>query len=148
MQRVLSLQHTYSLMHKKLALALLLVVCGTGAVHTQALSTSPVNPDSLLQTFLSTLEGSLLSLREAVDTAVNNAASVRIAEAVYMAARGAARREAGYFDPELFFTFNHTTQDQPAASFFSGASVLSTKENTASGGVRMNLPIGTSIEAS
>ena len=135
-------------MHKKLALAITAFLCGASVVRTQTLFTYPSNPDSALQAILDKLEGSPLSLREGVKDGLSNATSVRAAEAAYMAARGAARREAGYFDPELFFTFNHIDQDQPTASFFSGASVLSTKENTATGGVRMNLPIGTSIEAS
>jgi len=102
------------------------------------------NPDSSLQTILDNLDGTPLSLHEAVQHALEKATSVRTAEATYNAARGAARREAGTFDPELFFSFVHSDQNQAAASLFSG----STTQNTAIGGLRMNLPTGTRIEAS
>ncbi len=118
------------------------VACG------QSLEISPASPDSALQAILDTLGGTRLPLNEAVRYALGNATAVRTAEAVFMAATGASRREAGYFDPLLFFTFNRLSQDQATASFFSGAPVLSTAQNTASGGLRMNLAIGTSIEAS
>jgi outer membrane protein TolC len=136
-------------MYNKLLLAFSLLFCAVSLVNAQiSQPVSVANPDSALQTILVSLAGSPLSLRDAVKLGLNNATSVRTAEAAYMAARGAARREAGYFDPEVFFTFNHTDQDQPTASFFSGASVLSTRETDATGGLRMTLPIGTTIEAS
>lgn len=136
-------------MRTKLPLALLILCFAVGAVNAQVTTPySVANPDSALQTILANLAGSPLLLRDAVKLGLANATSVRAAEASYMAAKGAARREAGYFDPEIFFSFNHINQDQPTASFFSGASVLSTTESNARGGVRINLPIGTSIEAS
>jgi outer membrane protein len=118
------------------------------SVHAQTLRVNVANPDSALQTILTGIEGTALSLHDAVQSALNNATSVRTAEAAFASARGAARREAGAFDPTIFFSFNRSSQDQPTASFFSGASVLKIIQNTASGGVRMDLPIGTSIEAS
>jgi outer membrane protein TolC len=106
--------------------------------------TQTVNPDSSLRSILDNLEGTPLTLHEAVQHALEKATSVRTAEAAFNAARGAARREAGTFDPELFFSFVHSDESQPAASLFSG----STTQNTATGGLRMNLPTGTRIEAS
>lgn len=125
----------------------LLFVCANLANGQVSLGRA-ANPDSALQAILDTLDGTPLSLKEAVTIALDQATSVRTAEASYMAASGSRRKEAGHFDPSLFFTFNHMDQETPTASFFSGASVLSTKQNTASGGLRVTLPIGTSIEAS
>jgi outer membrane protein TolC len=107
-----------------------------------------INPDSALQNILSQLEGERLSLQTAIERAAENATSVRTAEASYLAARGAARREAGTFDPQVFFSLNYLDQKQPTASFFSGASVLNTTQTTSSSGLRMELPIGTRLEAS
>lgn len=128
--------------------ALILIILFSPSVHAQTLRVNVANPDSALQTILAGIDGTPLSLREAVQSALNNATSVRTAEAAFTSARGAARREAGAFDPRIFFTFNRSSQEQPTASFFSGASVLKINQNTASGGIRMDLPIGTSIEAS
>lgn len=132
-------------MHRKLVLLL----ATTALIHLSFIAYGQTfNPDSSLQIILNKLEGAPLSLRDAQKYALDNATSVRTAEAMYMSASGSRRKEAGYFDPTLFFTFNHLDQEQPTASFFAGASVLTTKQNTATGGLRMNLPIGTSIEAS
>lgn len=109
---------------------------------------TPTNPDSALQIFLDQLEGTSLPLQDAVDYALQNATSVRTAEAAYLAARGVLRREAGVFDPELFFTLNYLDDQQPTASFFSGAPILLTTETTSSSGFRVTLPIGTNLEAS
>lgn len=106
------------------------------------------NPDSVLQAILGTLKGSPLRLESAVDHALKNATSVRKAEAGYLAAMGAARREAGAFDPQLFFVLNHLNQQVPTASFFSGAPVLSTQQTTSLSGLRMSLPVGTQLELS
>jgi outer membrane protein TolC len=73
---------------------------------------------------------------------------VRDAEAAYLAARGTVRREKGFFDPELFFNLDYVDQQQPTASFFAGAPILMTKQTTASTGLRLDLPIGTELEAS
>jgi outer membrane protein len=135
-------------MYKTLTLALATLIFTSFNTRGQALSTSAANPDSALQTIVSTLEGTPLPLRNAVELALSNATSVRASEGVYLAARGAARREAGAFDPALFLSFNQLNQDQPTASFFSGATILSTKQSSAAGGLRMSLPTGTGIEAS
>lgn len=117
-------------------------------IYTLVAQNQSVTPDSTLLNILNALEGTPLGLQESIQKALKNATAVQIAEAAYLAAEGTSRREAGAFDPELFFSLNRLEQDQPAASFFSGASVLSTTQTTANGGLRMQLPIGTSIEAS
>lgn len=104
------------------------------------------NPDSALHAILKDLKGSPLTLKNAMDHALANAAPVRKAEAAYLAAEGSARREAGAFDPELFFTLNHLDQQLPTASFFAGAPVLSTQQTTSRSGLRMKLPVGTELE--
>jgi outer membrane protein TolC len=128
------------------------VVCFSLAFLKSAIAqtarTVPANPDSALQSILAALEGSPLSLSDAVAHALGNSTAVLTAEAVSAAARGASRREAGRFDPEVFFTFDHLDREEPTASFFSGATVLSTQQDFAAGGLRMDLPIGTSIQAS
>lgn len=135
-------------MHSKLFLLFALSLYFSINAYGQTPRITPSNPDSALQLILNSIEGTRLPLHDAIGDALDNATSVRTAEASYMAANGAHRRESGNFDPQLFFTFNRLVQDQPTASFFSGASVLTTKQNTASGGLRMTLPIGTSIEGS
>jgi outer membrane protein len=113
-----------------------------------AVAQSPVNPDSALQRVLNELEGTRLSLNDAVQNAMKNATAVRTAEASYLAARGAQRREAGTFDPSFFLSLNYLDNKLPTASFFAGASVLNTQQTTGNAGLRMALPIGTTIEAS
>ncbi len=113
-----------------------------------AIGQTPTNPDSALQIFLDQLQGTPLRLQEAVQHAMKNATSVRTAEAAYLAARGAVRREAGFFDPELFFGYNRLDQELPTASFFSGAPVLNTNQATTSAGLLWTLPTGTSLAAS
>ena len=108
----------------------------------------PANPDSALQNILDHMEGTYLRLEDAVQYALRNATSVRTAEAAYLSARGAARREAGAFDPEFYFTLNQLNQEQASASFFAGAPVLNTTQTTASTGLRLELPIGMNLEAS
>jgi outer membrane protein len=125
------------------------VAMGQTPLAQAPLAQAPVaSPDSALQTILDKLEGTPLLLNQAIQYGLANATSVRIAEAGFTSARGALRREAGTFDPALFFSLNHLDQQSPTASFFSGAPVLSTQQTTANGGVRMSLPFGTSIEAS
>ena len=104
------------------------------------------NPDSALQAILAELEGTPLPLQQAVQYALKNATTVRQAEAAYMAARGALRRERGYYDPELFFSLDYLDQEQPTASIFAGAPVLFTQQTSARTGLRLNLPIGTELE--
>ncbi|MEW6511190.1 MAG: TolC family protein [Bacteroidota bacterium] len=110
--------------------------------------TQPVNPDSALQTILSRLEGTPLTIKDAVARGLRNATSVLTAEAIYNAAQGSARREAGMFDPELFFSANYVDQRQPTASFFAGAPILGTTQTNGNAGLRWESPVGTSIEAS
>lgn len=119
-----------------------------GATHVAIGQIQPANPDSALQIILHQLEGTPLHLEEAVQHALKNATSVLTAEAEYFAAHGTARKEAGSFDPELFFTLNYLDREQPTASFFSGAPILSTTQTTSSAGLRWESPIGTNIEAS
>jgi outer membrane protein TolC len=104
------------------------------------------NPDSALVVILDQLEGTSLSLQQAVQHALKNSTAVRMAEAAYLSARGTVRRERGFYDPELFFTLDHLDQEQPTASFFAGAPILSTQQTTSRTGLRMNLPIGTELE--
>jgi outer membrane protein TolC len=119
-----------------------------GSASLAAAQTQPSNPDSALQSIVRQLEGTRLPLRDAVQNALNNATSVLTAEAAYMSARGVVRREAGSFDPELYFSLNHMNQELPTSSFFAGAPILNTTQTTTTAGLRMNLPIGTSLDAS
>jgi len=107
---------------------------------------TPINPDSALLAILEGLDGTPLSLGQAVQYGLSNATQVRTAEAAMNAAGGAERRERGYFDPELFLRLNHLDQELPASSPFAGAAVLNTQLNTYQGGVRLSLPIGTELE--
>lgn len=104
------------------------------------------NPDSALAGVLDKIQGTRLSLRQAEQSALKNATPIRIAEASYLAARGARRRERGAFDPELFASLNYLDSEEPTASFFSGAPVLHTKQTLSRSGLRMDLPTGTSLE--
>jgi outer membrane protein len=135
-------------METRLGLALAMLIAISSTAYGQGLRSTAINPDSALQAILSAIDGTRLTLHDAVQLALDNATSVRTAEALYRSAEGAARRETGAFDPSLFFSFNRLTQDQPTASFFSGANVLSTTQTTSEGGLRMSLPTGTDIEAS
>jgi outer membrane protein TolC len=104
------------------------------------------NPDSALQEILSNLQGTPLTLEQAVQYALSNATQVRGAEAEMNAAEGARWRERGVFDPELFLTLNHINTELPTSSPFAGAAVLNTKETLYQGGLRWSLPIGTQLE--
>ncbi len=108
---------------------------------------STASPDSALQTILNGLAGTRITLQQAVESAATNATSVRTAEATYLAAEGSVRREEGFYDPQLFFNVNHLDNNQPTSSLFSGAPVLATQQTASQAGVRLNLPIGTRIEA-
>ncbi len=109
---------------------------------------SAFNPDSALQNILDKLEGTSLPLQTALQYALENATSVKTAEASFLAAQGADRRESGAFDPELFFSLNYFDQKQPSASFFAGAQVLATVQTNSSAGLRWKSPLGTRLEAS
>lgn len=107
-----------------------------------------VNPDSALQIILNQLEGDKLTLSDAVQTGLKNSTSVRAAEGTLISAAGTLRRERGTFDPSFFFNLEHQDFDEPTASFFSGAPVLSTQRTSATTGLRLNLPTGTELEFS
>jgi outer membrane protein TolC len=119
-----------------------------GNTRPAAGQVQPVNPDSALQVIINKMEGTPLRLQQAVQHALSNATSVRSAEADYLAARGTVRREKGSFDPEAFFSMNYQDQQQPTASFFSGAPTLITQQTTTRAGIRLDLPTGTELEAS
>lgn len=132
-------------------LNLFAILCVLYVLHmlgARAFGQTLTTPDSLLQIILSQSKATPLGKDDAVEYALQKATSVRTAEAAYFAARGAARREGGLFDPELFFLFNYLDRDEPTASFFSGAPVLSTTQTTSRTGVRWESPIGTNLEAS
>ncbi len=126
----------------------LMVIAIIGCTRSAVGQAQPFNPDSALQVILDQIEGTPLRLQQAVQHALNNATSVRVAEATYLAARGTVRREKGSFDPELFFSMNYQDQQQPTASFFSGAPTLITNQTITTAGLRLDLPIGTELEAS
>ncbi len=114
--------------------------------HTSLSAQSFADPDSALQGILKEMKGTSLSLHDARQHALKNATSVRKAEAAFLAAQGTVRRHAGSFDPEVFLGVQYEKQQLPAASFFAGASVLNTDQTNYSGGVRIDLPIGTHLE--
>jgi len=114
----------------------------------RAVPQTPANPDSALQTIVRGLPGTRISLQRAEQCAASNATQVRRSEAIYMAAEGSVRREAGAFDPAIFFNVNRVDNRQPTSSFFTGAPVLATQQTASAAGVRMSLPVGTQIEAS
>ncbi len=123
--------------------AALLALASPSPAHSQ-----PANPDSALRTILDQLEGTHLPLQSAIRYALKNSTSVRMSEASSMAATGTRKREAGMFDPEAFFSLNYWDQKEPSASFFAGATVLSTKQTIGSAGLRWETPIGTQLQAS
>lgn len=116
------------------------------AIPSVSQGQEPANPDSALQAILNGIQGTPLSLQQAVQIGLKNATSVRKAEAEYLAASGAERREAGAFDPQLYFNLNYLDQNQPTASFFSGAPVLATQQTNTQSGLRLNLPTGTQLD--
>ncbi|MGE5175428.1 MAG: TolC family protein [Hyphomicrobiales bacterium] len=121
----------------------------TGAAPGRAAAVAiAANPDSALAQTLAAIQGAPLTLGEAVQAVLEGSTDVGAAEASYRAARGAARRERGAFDPELFATAVWSEDDSPTASFFAGASVLRVRQTQASGGARITLPFGTEVSAS
>jgi outer membrane protein TolC len=111
-----------------------------------SISQNVTNPDSTLHEFLKSLHGDPLTLQQAVAHALESSTSVRQAEASYLAAGGTRRKEAGFFDPLLFFNLNYLDQAQPEASFFAGASVLATQQTLSRTGLQLTLPIGTQLQ--
>lgn len=129
------------------SIACLLV--GSPAPAQQFTIAAEANPDSALAVALEKIEGTPLSLQEAIQAALNGGSTAaRVAAASLGAARGAHRRESGAFDPELFFSGTHIEEDRPTSSTLAGADILETKLKAGVGGARMRLPIGTKIEAS
>lgn len=114
---------------------------GTGA------RAAPADPDSSMVELVRALPGTPISLQHALDAASATSPAVRAAAAVYDAARGAARREGGTFDPVLRFGWEYFDQKLPSASFFAGADVLHTAQGTGEAGLSWQSPIGTSINA-
>ncbi|HNW60162.1 MAG TPA: TolC family protein [bacterium] len=108
----------------------------------------PFPPDSALATALHHLRGKPLLLQQAIEMALANATDLQQAAAGYRAATGARRSERGSFDPEFYVQFTRENQHLPSASFFTGAPVLKTQQNTGSSGVRWLLPTGTAIDLS
>ena len=131
-----------------LLLAALFLSAGSSLVSVPSCAGTAPLPDSSLAATIDTLSGIPLPLDQAIQQALKNSTAVRQAEAAYLAARGVVRREAGAFDPELFFNANYLDQDDPTASVFSGASTLLTKTTTTQSGIRINLPTGTDFELS
>ena len=134
-----------NLLLKMRSLVLIFLMLPFGSYR--AASQTTANPDSVLQTILRELKGTRISLRQAEESASVNATSVRSSEASYKAAEGSLRRELGAYDPVIFFNINRLNSHQPTSSIFTGAPVLATEQTASTGGVRLNLPIGTRIEA-
>jgi len=130
--------------------ALMLIYTTAGLAEELGITGEEIenSPGKALEETLATIEGDGLSLQEAVELALVEAVLVREARAGLNAAEGRIIRERGGFDPELFLDIAHADMDMPTASFFSGAEVLETEETSAVGGVRIDLPTGTEIEAS
>lgn len=122
-----------------------------GIAHPQAQPGSLLwaeSPDSSLAITLAEIGGAPLRLAAAEQLALQNATQARQAEADLAAALGALRRERGAFDPELFGAASIGGTDTPAASPFTGAEVLTTRQRSASGGARVRLRTGTELTAS
>ena len=126
-----------------IALVGLGLLCGAGKATAQY----GANPDSALQTILRTLQGTRITLAQAEQSASQYATGVRTSEAVYMASEGSVRRERGAYDPVLYFNLNRLDNHSPTSSFFTGAPVLATQQTASNGGISLNLPIGTRIDA-
>ncbi len=132
-------------------LAALVLLCSSAAWAEEVGITDEEmenSPGKALEVTLAAIGGDDLTLEEAIDLALLEAAAVREARAGLEAAESTVIRERGGFDPELFLDLAHSDTDTPTSSFFSGAEVLETRETTAVGGVRIDLPTGTEIEAS
>ncbi len=128
--------------------ALAILVAANPAGAQPAALTAPSNPDSALSVALDAIEGSPITLNEAIQAALNGGSTVaQSAAAAFAAAQGTHRREVGAFDPELFFTGTKLKEDQPTASPFAGANPLQTETTVGIGGARILLPFGTDISA-
>lgn len=105
-------------------------------------------PDSSLTAVLAALPGEPVALADLLAAADGQAVAARVADADLAAATAALRSERGAFDPELFGSASWTGSDQPAASLFSGAPVVSTETAEIEAGARLTLPLGTELSAS
>jgi outer membrane protein TolC len=125
---------------------LLLLMAACIAVP-RASAQDQISADSLLRTILDTLRGTRLTLADVKAGSKQNAVRLRVAEAAYFAAQGAARRERGAFDPTLTFGMNYADREDPTSSYFAGAAVLMTKTTDAHAGLFWDLPTGTNLSA-
>lgn len=105
-------------------------------------------PDSSLAAVLAALPGERVGLADLLASADGQAVATRLADADLAAATASLRGERGAFDPELFGSATWTGSDQPAASLFSGAPVVSTETAEIEAGARLTLPLGTELAAS
>ncbi|MBK8166690.1 MAG: TolC family protein [bacterium] len=109
---------------------------------------APADPDSALAAVLAALPGERVGLAGLLAASQSQSVAAQLAEADLAAAAAALRSERGAFDPELFGGATWTGSDQPAASLFSGAPVLSTETAEIEAGARLTLPVGTELSAS
>lgn len=138
----------------------LLALCVLAVTHSVPAEAAPdpaagapipsweTSPDSSLAVALRRIEGTPLSLEEALRVSMENATAAVDAEARLRVAAASYRIERGAFDPELFASWERNSSDAPTASFFSGADTLKSDVTRSTGGVRMRLPIGTELSAS
>jgi len=128
------------------------LAAGAGLVGAQpapgASAASAASPDSALAATLAGLPGEALPLESSIAEALAQGTAMQIAAAQRAAAAGAARRERGAFWPELFGEASTASDEQPTASFFSGADVLESETRQVTGGARLRLPTGTELSAS
>lgn len=129
----------------------LLYVLATAALAASAATAQDAftgaDPDSALQRVLANLPGEPVTLETVVARALANDTGIAVARADLEAAAGAARREGGIFDPEVFAEADRSGDSQPTGSFFSGADVLETESTSLGAGARWLLPLGTELSA-
>lgn len=109
---------------------------------------APADPDSALVAVLGALPGERVGLAALLAASQSQSVAAQLADADLAAAAAALRSERGAFDPELFGGATWTGSDQPAASLFSGAPVVSTETAEIEAGARLTLPVGTELSAS
>ncbi|MBM4129701.1 TolC family protein [bacterium] len=112
-------------------------------------SPAPIaEPDSALGTVLTALPGESVGLAELLAAARARAVAAGLADADLDDDAAALREERGAFDPELFGGAAWTGSDQPTASLFAGAPIVSTETAELEAGARLKLPVGTELSAS
>ncbi len=114
---------------------------------SQGLLAQDAEPDSLLVRALDGIDGEPIALEQVVSAALQQAPALSEAEASVAGAASVLRREKGAFDPDLFATSSRLYSEQPSASAFSGANVLSNTDLVGSLGINALLPTGTRLEA-